>query len=143
MLEDVLDDGAVLPRQLEGASRHRRGLVDQLGVHPEAGPTAADARPDHRSLHAPDDERPKPARQVACILDVGHGADARVTPLGAGHEQDATVASQCGIGRGCRLTRFEGEGHDHLRKDHPCGQGQDRKRGGAFVGFHGLAPSRG
>jgi hypothetical protein len=92
VVEDVLDDGPVLPGQL---ARSGRGLdvgAHRLGLHPQGGPGGrGDADPHGGAVEAADHHGPQAAGQLAGVLDLGDGAHAGVAVVEAGDEEDAAV----------------------------------------------------
>ena len=83
---------------------------------------------DHTPVKTPYDRCLDAARQLAGILDLGHGSDARVALLDLGNEQGQAVAlsgrRQCRPGLGV----VDRQRHHHVREHHPGRKWDEGKR---------------
>ncbi len=125
-LQDVLDHCAVLASELARPWRGLR-LVDPLDLDPGGAAGAGHARRDLGAVQAPDHDRHLSARKLPGVLDLGHGADARVAlaDLGHQHEQLTGVSGRRGGGTG--LGGLQGGGHDHAGQHDAAGQREQRQ----------------
>ena len=117
-VEDVLEHGAVLPRQL---LRHRRGLGlgDGLGLHPEGVAGPGHAGPDGGAVVASDGDGGQPAGQLTLLHDLRDHADAGEATVDVRHEQQAPAGRAGGLHGGAGLVGLERHGEHHPRQHHP------------------------
>ena len=126
-LDDVLDHGPVLPRELTGSGR-RLALVDRVGLHPDGLAGARHADPDHGAREPADHERLDPRACLPELLDLRDRADARVATVDLRHEQQQRVVGRGGgLGGGVGLVGLERERDDHAGQHDPGGQWKQRK----------------
>ena len=124
VLEHVLDDGPVLPGQLDGALGGH-GVVDRLDLDPEGATGARHAGADACALDAAYDYSAQTTRQLAGRLHGGDGADVGVPAvLEPRHENQTTVVVAGSREGGPRIVAFHGHGHDHAREHDSAGQRQ-------------------
>ncbi len=127
VLENGLDDGPVLARELLGPGRGRL-LLDFLGLDVQRAVRTGLAGADVGAARATDDERERAVGELSGALDGCHGADAREAAVDSGNEHNAVAGL---LGRGTRPLRFVGlerDGHDHLREHDPlCERQQGQK----------------
>ena len=133
-LEDVLDDGLVLARQL-GRAVAGRGRVDGLGVDPQRVAGAGDAGADRGAVQAADDEGAEAASQLTGVLDRGHDADPGVAAVDAGDEEEALVRRPRPRRRGPRRSRG--------RWSRPCRGTRPRWSGAGREGQEAAGPTLG
>jgi hypothetical protein len=130
LVEDALDEGAVLAGELRRVVARRLGFGDGLEVEPQGGAALVVAGgAEHGSLDAPNDDGP-----AVGVLDGGHGADPGVAPVDVRHEEEPTAALVGGGGHGrLGLGRVGEDRDDHAGSDDAGGQGEDRKGLGGGV----------
>ena len=120
----------------------RRGIDHLVGLDPQTAAGAGHAGAERGTVQAAQDRGVDAVGQLARLLDVGDGPDARVAAVDAGHEQYPAVG---GVGRGDRglgLVGVEREGHDGLGQDDPGRQRQDGEGQGVEFGHVGELHSR-
>ena len=132
MLEDGLDDGAVLVG--EGAGRFGREPVGELlDLDVERTVLSGDAGADAGPCDAADDEGPGAVGQLAGALDLGDSADRRIPAVEPGHEHHPAV-DRFGCGRGpLGFVALQRQRHHHLRQDDAVRERQEGEKFGASV----------
>ena len=119
-LQQVLEDGAVLPGQRQGLAGKLvqlwigRGLDgDPQGTRPLHGGAVQDA-----AVQALEGGGAPPVWQPPRLVDVGHGADPRVAAVNSRYEQHEAVDFLGGRDRGARCIRLDGNRQRHVRQYH-------------------------
>ena len=93
LLQDRLDDGAVLLGQLDGAGRGCQ-VVDRLDLHVQGAFGTGRADADAAAAHAAYDQGERAVGQLSGILDLGDRADRRELAVDPGHEDQAPPEKQ-------------------------------------------------
>ncbi len=118
MLEDLLDDGAVLALELAGLAVAGLVVGPLLDLDAQRPAGIGLRRPDDRAMHPVQLDGAAAARQADLGAHLGHGADLRVRALVARHEQNALLVAD-----------VHGQGDAHVREHDDVFEGDSRRVG--------------
>ena len=130
-LDQVLEHGAVLARELLGPLGRGIGLVDGIGLDPERAPDVGLAAAQPGAVLAPDGERLGAGRELRGVAQAGDGADAAELAVDARDQQDQPAALAGGLDRATLAVAFDGQGHGHVWKDDDVVHGEDWEKLGS------------
>jgi len=124
-LDQVLEQRAVLARELLGLLGRGLRVEDRIGLDPQRSADVGLAAAQPGAVLAADHESLGPGRKLRRFAQAGGGADGAELAVDAGDEQDQPAALAGGLDRRLLVVALDREGDRHVRQDDDVVHGED------------------